>query len=312
METLKCLIVGSGPAGYTAGIYASRANLSPVLFEGQTPGGQLTITNEVENFPGYPDGKSGPEIMDDLRRQALRLGTGIRSGRVTEVDLSKRPFRCVIDGKEELFAESLIVATGATARWLGIASEEKFRGFGVSACATCDGFFFRNKTVAVIGGGDTALSDALYLSRICQKVYLVHRRDRFRASQALQNQALATQNIEIVWNSVVNEILGDEVGFAKKVTAVSLLNEKENVSTEIAVDGVFVAIGHIPVTELFKGQLELDENGYVKTKPGTTLTSVDGVFAAGDVQDVRYRQAITAAASGCMAALDAERFLKGE
>ena len=312
METTKCLIIGSGPAGYTAGIYASRANLSPILIEGITPGGQLTITNEVENFPGYPEGKAGTEIMDDLRRQALRMGTDIRQGFVVKADFSERPFHCKTDNGDEIVADAVIVATGATARWLGLESETEYRGFGVSACATCDGFFFRGRTVAVIGGGDTALEDALYLSTLCKKVYLVHRRDQLRASQAMQKKVFATENIEIVWNSVPAEIVGEKQDFMKHVTGLKLRNTQDDNIIQLQVDGVFVAIGHTPVTELFKGQLELDEQGYIVTKAGSTHTSVDGVFAAGDVQDTRYRQAITAAASGCMAAIDAERFLKGE
>ena len=312
MKTTKCLIIGSGPAGYTAGIYASRANLAPILVEGLTPGGQLTITNEVENFPGYPEGKAGPEIMDDLRQQALRMGPEIIQGMVTNVDFSARPFRCKIDNNEEIAAETVIIATGATARWLGLESEADYRGFGVSACATCDGFFFRGKTVAVIGGGDTALEDALYLSSLCKKVFLVHRRDQLRASQAMQKKLFSTQNIEVLWNSVVDEILGEKQQFMKHVTALSLRNTLTDEISQINVDGVFVAIGHTPVTELFKGQLELDDQGYIVTRAGSTHTSVEGVFAAGDVQDTKYRQAITAAASGCMAAIDAERFLKDE
>ncbi len=312
MKTTKCLIIGSGPAGYTAGIYASRANLAPILVEGLTPGGQLTITNEVENFPGYPEGKAGPEIMDDLRRQSLRMGTEIIQGMVTNVDFSARPFRCKIDNNEEIAAETVIIATGATARWLGLESEADYRGFGVSACATCDGFFFRGKTVAVIGGGDTALEDALYLSSLCKKVFLVHRRDQLRASQAMQKKLFSTQNIEVLWNSVVDEILGEKQQFMKHVTALSLRNTLTDEISQINVDGVFVAIGHTPVTELFKGQLELDDQSYIVTRASSTHTSVEGVFAAGDVQDTKYRQAITAAASGCMAAIDAERFLKGE
>ena len=312
MKLAKCLIIGSGPAGYTAGIYASRANLAPILVEGLTPGGQLTITNEVENFPGYPEGKAGPEIMDDLRRQSLRMGTEIIQGMVTNADFSTRPFRCKIDNNEEIAAETVIIATGATARWLGLESEADYRGFGVSACATCDGFFFRGKTVAVIGGGDTALEDALYLSSLCKKVFLVHRRDQLRASQAMQKKLFSTQNIEVLWNSVVDKILGEKQKFMKHVTALSLRNTLTDEISQINVDGVFVAIGHTPVTELFKGQLELDDQGYIVTRAGSTHTSVEGVFAAGDVQDTKYRQAITAAASGCMAAIDAERFLKGE
>lgn len=312
MKKTKCLIIGSGPAGYTAGIYASRANMAPLLIEGLTPGGQLTITNDVENFPGYPKGKAGPEIMDDLRRQALRMGTEIAQGFITDVNFSERPFICKLDNKEEIAADTVIIATGATARWLGIESETEYRGFGVSSCATCDGFFFRGKTVAVIGGGDTALEDALYLSSLCKKVFLVHRRDQLRASQAMQKRVFDTQNIEIIWNSIPYEIIGEKQNFSKHVTALSLQNTKTEEITQIQLDGVFIAIGHTPSTEIFKGKLQLDENGYIVTRAGSTHTSVEGVFAAGDVQDTRYRQAITAAASGCMAAIDAERFLKNE
>ena len=307
---IQCLIIGAGPAGYTAGIYASRAGLSPLLVEGLTPGGQLTITNDVENFPGYPNGKSGPEIMDDIRQQALRMGTEMVSGEITSVDFSRRPFRCMLDDKEEIEAAAVIVATGASAKWLGLDSENDYRGFGVSACATCDGFFYRNKVTAVVGGGDTALEDALYLSTLCSKVYLIHRRDALRASQAMQKKVFDNPKIEIVWNSVVDEVVGMKDGMMKKVTGVNLLNKITNEHQNLPVDGLFVAIGHQPVTQFLGGQLEVDEQGYIKTQPGTSKTSVEGVFAAGDVQDPHYRQAITAAASGCIAALDAERFLK--
>lgn len=308
-EKVKCLIIGSGPAGYTAGIYASRANLQPVLIEGLTPGGQLTITTEVENFPGYPNGKSGPEIMDDLRTQAQKMGTDIRTGMVTQVNFAQRPFLCIVDGEHEIVAETVIVATGATVRWLGIPSETAYRGFGVSACATCDGAFFRNKTVAVIGGGDTALEEASYLAQLCEKVILVHRRGEFRASKAMQQKIAAQENIDIQWHCTVNEILGEKVGFGKKVTAISLHNSLTNSDLQLAVDGVFIAIGHTPATALFADYLDLDDAGYIKTEPGSSRTNVPGVFAAGDVQDPHYRQAITAAASGCIAAIDAEKFL---
>ena len=308
-EHVKCLIIGSGPAGYTAGIYASRANIHPVLIEGMQPGGQLTITNDVENFPGYPDGSGGPAIMDDIRRQALRMGTDIRTGMVTQVDFSKRPFKCVVDDTDEIIADTVIVSTGATARWLNIESEQKFRGFGVSACATCDGAFFKNKTVAVIGGGDTALGEALYLAGICAKVYIVHRRDEFRGAKYLQDRVFNTPNIEVKWNKLPKEILGEQKGFIRQVTGLLLTDKLDNSESVIDLDGVFVAIGVTPVTELFKGQLELDEQGYIMTQNGTPMTSVPGVFAAGDVQDSRYRQAITAAASGCKAAIEVERFL---
>ena len=309
MEQTKCLIIGSGPAGYTAGIYASRADLNPILIEGMTPGGQLTITTEVENFPGYPNGKSGPDIMNDIREQALRMGTDIRSGLVTEVDFSKRPFRCVVEDTQEILADTVIIATGATARWLGLESERTYRGFGVSACATCDGNFFRGRDVAVVGGGDTALEEATYLAKLCNKVYLVHRRDEFRASKAMQQRVFNTANIQVVWDSVPTEIVGEKKGFVKAVTGLSVNNKKTGENTVLPVDGVFVAIGHQPVTELFKGQIELDAQGYIVTRPDSTATNVPGVFAAGDVQDPHFRQAITAAASGCKAALEAERFL---
>ena len=309
METTKCLIIGGGPAGYTAGIYASRADLKPILIEGPQPGGQLTITTEVENFPGYPKGMSGPAIMDDIREQSLRCGTDMRSGMVTEVDFSKRPFRCVVDDTQEILAETVIIATGATARWLGLESEKTYRGFGVSACATCDGNFFRGKDVAVIGGGDTALEEATYLAKLCNKVYLVHRRDEFRASKAMQQRVFDTPNIEVVWNSIPAEIVGEKRGFMKAVTGLAVTDKNSGALRTLPVDGVFVAIGHTPVTELFAGQIELDPQGYIVTKPDSTATSVDGVFAAGDVQDPHFRQAITAAASGCKAAIEAERFL---
>ena len=308
MEQVKCLIIGSGPAGYTAGIYASRAGLKPVIIEGMQPGGQLTITSEVENFPGYPKGQSGPNIMDDIRQQSLNAGSDIRQGMVTSVDFSKRPFRCVVDEEHEIVAETVIIATGATARWLGLESEEQYRGFGVSACATCDGNFFRGRTVAVIGGGDTALEEAMYLSNLCAKVYLVHRRDAFRASQAMQDKVFKKENIDIQWNSIPVEVLGEKKGFVKSVTGLKLADTKDKSERVLPLDGIFVAIGVTPVTELFKGQIELDAQGYIVTDKGGR-TNVPGVFAAGDVQDPNYRQAITAAASGCIAAVEAERFL---
>ena len=308
MEEVKCLIIGSGPAGYTAGIYASRAGLKPVIIEGMQPGGQLTITSEVENFPGYPKGQSGPNIMDDIRQQSLNAGSDIRQGMVTSVDFSKRPFRCMVDEEHEIMAETVIIATGATARWLGLESEEQYRGFGVSACATCDGNFFRGRTVAVIGGGDTALEEAMYLSNLCAKVYLVHRRNAFRASQAMQNKVFKKENIDIQWNSIPVEVLGEKKGFVKSVTGLKLADTKDKSERVLPLDGIFVAIGVTPVTELFKGQIDLDAQGYIITDKGGR-TNVPGVFAAGDVQDPNYRQAITAAASGCIAAVEAERFL---
>ena len=308
-EHVKCLIIGSGPAGYTAGIYLSRAEMKPLLIEGMQPGGQLTITNEVENFPGYPGGSSGPVIMEDIRQQALRVGTEMRTGMVTSVDFSSRPFHCIVDNENEIVADTVIVATGANARWLGMPNEQKFRGFGVSTCATCDGNFFRNRTTVVIGGGDTALEDALYLSHICSKVYIVHRRDQFRGTMALQKQVLATENIEVVWDTVPVDIVGEQQGFIKKVTGLQVKNVKSGEEKTLAVDGVFEAIGVTPVSELFKGQLDMDEQGYIITQPGTGRTSVEGVFAAGDVQDPNYRQAIIAAGSGAVAGIEAARFL---
>jgi thioredoxin reductase (NADPH) len=309
MEKTKCLIIGGGPAGYTASIYASRAGLNPILYEGMQPGGQLTITTEVENFPGYPHGESGPVIMDTIRLQALHVGADLRSGEVTEVDFSSRPFRCIVDYENEIMAESVIIATGATARWLGLESETKFRGFGVSTCATCDGAFFKNRTVAVIGGGDTALEEATYLAKMCAKVYLIHRRDEFRATLAMQNKVSETPNIEVKFNYIPKEILGEQKGFIKQVTGILLNNTKDGSELTLPLDGVFVAIGVTPQTDLFKGQLEFDEQGYIKTQGVRPLTNIPGVFAAGDIQDPYYRQAITAAASGCKAAIEAERFL---
>jgi len=308
-EKKSCLIIGGGPAGYTAGIYASRAGLNPVIYEGVQPGGQLTITSEVENFPGYPDGESGPAIVEDIRKQALRMGADIRAGEITDVDFSKRPFRLVVDYEQEIFAETVIIATGATARWLGLESEAQYRGFGVSTCATCDGAFFKSKSVAVIGGGDTALEEAHYLSKIAAKVYLVHRRDQFRASKAMQDKIYQTPNIEPVLEAIPIEILGEKQGFSRQVTGLRVQNKKNEVITDIALDGVFVAIGVSPVTDLFVGQIDLDEQGYIITQGARPLTNIPGVFAAGDVQDPYYRQACTAAASGCKAAMEAERFL---
>lgn len=308
MEKVKTLIIGSGPAGYTAAIYAARADLKPVLYEGIQPGGQLTITNDVDNFPGYPEGKKGSEIMEDLKKQAERFGSDIRFGMIEEADLSKRPFVCKTEEGKIIEAESIIISTGASARWLGLDSEKEFNGYGVSACATCDGFFYRGKTVAVIGGGDTAAEEAHYLSKLCNKVYLIHRRDELRASKAMQNRVFNTPNIEMVWNSVPVEIVGEQKGFSKSVTGIKVQNSQTNETSTIEIDGVFIAIGHSPNTAVFKGQVELDEQGYIKTIPGSTLTNIPGVFAAGDVQDPHYRQAITAAGTGCMAALDVERF----
>lgn len=309
MIKTRCLIIGSGPAGYTAAIYSARAHLNPILYEGLQPGGQLTLTTEVENFPGFPDGINGPELMSLMRKQAFRFNVDIRAGSIVKVDFSKRPFLCIDDFGNEILAETVIIATGSLAKWLGLESEEKFKGYGVSACATCDGFFYRNKVVAVVGGSDTACEEATYLSRICQKVYLIHRRDQLRASKVMQQKVYETPNISIVWNHVIDEIVGTEHGFSRSVNGIIIKNTITNEKKKIDVDGVFIAIGHKPNTDIFRGQIEMDEQGYIKTKPGSTKTNLEGVFAAGDVQDPIFRQAITAAGSGCMASIEAERFL---
>ena len=305
MENVKCLIVGGGPAGYTAAIYGARADMAPVVYEGMQPGGQLTTTTDIENYPGFEDGISGEGLMSVMRAQAVRLGADIRTGEITSVDLSERPFKVVVDGGNEIMAETLIIATGATAKYLGLPSETKFRGLGVSACATCDGFFYRKKVVAVVGGGDTACEEATYLAGLCRKVYMIVRRDVLRASQAMQEKVMSTENIEILWNCNTQEVLGDDFG----VTGVKLLRNDGEVF-DIAVDGFFLAIGHHPNSELFSQWVKVDKEGYIVTDGKTSKTNVEGVFAAGDVQDPIYRQAITAAASGCRAALDAEKFLK--
>lgn len=304
MEKVKCLILGGGPAGFTAAIYAARANLSPVVYEGIQPGGQLTTTTIVENFPGFPGGVDANTLMDKMREQAKSFGADVRSGTATAADLSHRPFQVVIDGETQIEAQTLIIATGAQARYLGLPSEEKFKGAGVSACATCDGFFYRKRTVAVVGGGDTACEDALYLASLAKKVYMIVRRDVFRASKIMQEKVFSTPNIEVLWNCNTQEVLGDEMG----VTGARLLRKDGSVF-DIAIDGFFLAIGHTPASELFAPYLERDAAGYIVTKPGSSETGVPGVFAAGDVQDPHYSQAITAAASGCMAARDAEKFL---
>lgn len=305
MENTKCLIIGGGPAGYTAAIYASRAGLGPVVYEGMQPGGQLTTTTDIENYPGFENGIAGQDLMSVMKAQAVRLGADIRTGAVTAADLSERPFRIVIDGEKEIFAETLIIATGATAKYLGLPSEDRFKGLGVSACATCDGFFYRKKTVAVVGGGDTACEEATYLAGLCRKVYMIVRRDVLRASEAMQERVRTTENIEILWNCNTEEILGDEYG----VTGARIAR-KDGEVFDIALDGFFLAIGHHPNSELFSPWVKVDREGYIITDGKTSKTNVEGVFAAGDVQDPLYRQAITAAASGCRAALDAEKFLK--
>ncbi len=304
MESIKCLIIGGGPAGYTAAIYASRAGLNPVLYEGMEPGGQLTTTTVVENFPGFPQGVDANQLMGDMRAQAERFGADIRRGTITSVDFSQRPFRLVVDGETEIIAEAVIIATGAAARYLGLPSERKFRGMGVSACATCDGFFYRKKDVAVVGGGDTACEEATYLANICRKVYMIVRRDVFRASLAMQERVKNTPNIEILWNCNTQEVLGDDSG----VTGVRIARNDGKVF-DINVDGFFLAIGHHPNSDVFKEFIGTDENGYIITEGKSSKTNVEGVFAAGDVQDPSFRQAITAAASGCKAALEVEKFL---
>ena len=306
-EKVKCLIIGSGPAGYTAAIYAARANLNPVMYEGLQPGGQLTTTTEVENFPGYPEGITGPEMMEDLKKQAARFGTDIRWGLATETDLSQRPFKVTIDSSKLIEAETLIIATGATAKYLGLDDEKKYAGGGVSACATCDGFFYRGKDVAVVGGGDTAAEEAMYLAGLCNKVYLIVRRDELRASKVMQERVFKTPNIEVLWKHQTKGLFGDGV-----VEGAGLYKNKGEANEEIVkikIDGFFLAIGHKPNSDIFKPWIETDEVGYIKTIPGTSKTNVPGVFACGDVQDPHYRQAVTAAGSGCMAAIDTERFI---
>ncbi len=305
MEHIKCLIIGSGPAGYTAAIYAARADLKPVMITGIEMGGQLTQTTEVENFPGYPDGTMGPEMMEDFRKQAERFGTDIRFGYVSAVDFSVTPHKVTVDEKTVLTADTVIIATGASAKWLGLESEKKYNGFGVSACAVCDGFFFKGQDVAIVGAGDTAAEEATYLAKLCKKVYMIVRRDEFRASKAMQHRVEHTSNIEIIYSSETKEIVGN----GQTVTGVTVTNKITNEERTLDVTGFFVAIGHKPNTDIFKGWLDIDEQGYLKTIPGSSKTNVEGVFACGDVQDKYYRQAITAAGSGCMAALDAERYL---
>jgi thioredoxin reductase (NADPH) len=305
VEHIECLIVGSGPAGYTAAIYAARADMKPVMYAGMQPGGQLTITTDVENYPGFPDGVMGPEMMELFRKQAERFGTDIRYGMITSVDFSgKPPFKLIADESHEILAETVIIATGASAKWLGIPSEEKLNGRGVSACAVCDGFFFRGKDVAIVGAGDTACEEASYLAKICSKVYMIVRRDEFRASKAMVYRVMNTPNIEVIFDTETDEILGDD-----KVIGARLKNRKSGDLRNIDISGFFVAIGHEPNTSIFKGYLDMDETGYLITVPGTSKTNIEGVFACGDAQDKVYRQAVTASGSGCMAALDAERYL---
>ncbi|MFZ6014370.1 MAG: thioredoxin-disulfide reductase [Bacteroidota bacterium] len=304
-EIAKVLIIGSGPAGYTAAIYAARAGLKPVLYTGGQPGGQLTITNDVENFPGYPDGINGPQMMVDLQKQAERFGTRIHYGLVTSVDFSGYPHKIVVDEKHEVIAESVIIATGATAKYLGIPSEDKFANKGVSACAVCDGYFYRGKEVAVVGAGDSAAEESTYLAKLCTKVHLIVRRDEMRASKIMQQRVMSTPNIQVHWNTETEEILGDDSG----VTGVRVVNNKTGVQQVLPIQGFFLAIGHKPNTDIFKGYVDMDETGYIKVAPGSTKTNIDGVFAVGDAADKVYRQAITAAGTGCMGALDAEKFL---
>lgn len=304
-EHVQCLIIGSGPAGYTAAIYAARADLKPVMYTGMVPGGQLTQTTDVENFPGYPDGIMGPEMMEDFRKQAERFGTQIRFGYVTKVDFSSTPHKVIIDEEKTITADTVIIATGASAKWLGLESEQKYNGFGVSACAVCDGFFFKGQDVAIVGAGDTAAEEATYLAKLCKKVHMLVRRDEFRASKAMQNRVLNTPNIEIHYNTDTEEILGD----GKNVTGVKVSNNLTKETKVLDVTGFFVAIGHNPNTEIFKGILDMDETGYLITESDSTKTNIPGVFACGDAQDKLWRQAVTAAGTGCMAALEAERYL---
>src|ERR1700761_5448599 len=308
-EKVHCLIIGSGPAGYTAAVYAARANLKPVLYQGIQPGGQLTITTEVENYPGYPDGVQGPEMMVHFEKQATRMGADIRYGLATKVDFSSHPHKVWIDEEKLIEADSVIIATGASAKWLGLESEQRLNGYGVSACAVCDGFFFRGKEVAIVGAGDTACEEAIYLSKLCTTVHMIVRKDEqgMKASKVMQERAKNTPNIKIYWNTETDEILGET-----KVEAVRLRNNVTGEKQEVPIQGFFVAIGHQPNSDIFKGWLDMDEAGYIKTIPGTSKTNIEGVFAAGDVQDKIYRQAVTAAGSGCMAALDAERYLSAK
>ncbi len=306
VEKVHCLIIGSGPAGYTAAIYAARANMNPVMYQGIQPGGQLTITTEVENYPGYADGIQGPEMMVHFEKQAVRMGADVRFGLATKVDFSRRPYKVWIDDEKEMEADAVVIATGASAKWLGLESEQRLNGSGVSACAVCDGTFFKGREVAIVGAGDTACEEALYLSKLCSTVHMIVRRgeEGMKASKVMQDRVKATPNIKIYWNSETEEIIGQS-----KTEAVRLVNRISGEKTSIPISGFFVAIGHEPNSAIFKDFLEMDEAGYIKTVPGTSKTNIEGVFAAGDVQDKIYRQAVTAAGSGCMAALDAERYL---
>lgn len=306
-EHVHLLIIGSGPAGYTAAIYASRANLKPVLYQGIQPGGQLTITTEVENYPGYPEGIQGPEMMVDFEKQATRMGADIRYGMATSVDFSKQPYKVTIDEEKEITADAIIIATGASAKWLGLPSEQRLNGSGVSACAVCDGFFFRGKEVAIVGAGDTAAEEALYLSKMCSTVHMLVRKHEMRASKVMQDRVLKTSNIIVYWNTETDEVLGEN-----KVEAVRVRNNQTGEKKDVPVSAFFVAIGHQPNSAIFKDYLQLDEQDYIVTVPGSSRTSIEGVFACGDVQDKIYRQAVTAAGSGCMAALDAERYLSAK
>ena len=303
-DIIDLLIIGSGPAGYTAAIYASRAGLNPILYQGKEPGGQLTITSDVENYPGYPNGIQGPEMMIDFQKQAERFGTIIKGGFIKSVNLSKYPFEIIDDNDKNLIVNSVIISTGASAKWLGLESEKKFNGNGVSACAVCDGFFFKDEIVAVVGGGDTAAEESLYLSKITKKVFLLVRRNELRASKIMQKRVFDNKNIEIIWNSEVKDVLGND-----KVESIEILNNLKSTKSKLNISGLFIAIGHKPNTDIFKDYLDLDENGYILTKPGTTQTNIKGIFATGDAQDKIYRQAVTAAGTGCMGALEAEKFL---
>lgn len=305
IEHVECLIIGSGPAGYTAAIYAARADLKPVMYTGMEMGGQLTQTTDVDNFPGYPNGIMGPEMMEDFKKQAERFGTQVRFGYVSSVDFSSLPHKVIVDEVKTITADTVIIATGATAKWLGLPSEQQYNGFGVSACAVCDGFFFKGQDVAIVGAGDTAAEEATYLAKLCKKVYMLVRRDEFRASKAMVHRVLNTPNIEVIYHTEATEVLGN----GKNVTGLKVLNNQTNTETTLDIEGFFVAIGHKPNTDIFKGWLTMDDTGYLKTIPGTSKTNIEGVFACGDVQDHYYRQAVTAAGSGCMAALDAERYL---